>query len=271
MLGLLLAGMFILPLASCGDDDDKGGSSKLEAQTFTVGGVTFKMMPVEGGTFLMGSPEADSEADSDEKPQHEVTVGDFFMGSTEVTQKLWKAVMGSNPSKFEGDDLPVEYVSWNDCQTFLVELNAMKGTSNSSSYSGWTFRLPTEAEWEYAARGGEKSKGYKYSGSDDIASVAWYMGNSDSKTHAVGTKKPNELGLYDMSGNVSEWCLDWYASDYYSKSPYLNPCNNVSASSRALRGGNWGSNGKFFRIAYRSSYSPANKSSNYGLRLVLAP
>ena len=157
------------------------------------------MVEVRGGTFTMGATsEQEVDAFGDEKPAHEVTLSDYYIGKTEVTQALWKAVMGNNPSYFEGENLPVECISWHDCKTFISKLNALTGKN---------FRMPTEAEWEYAARGGSKSRGYKYSGSNTLDDVAWYSGNSDSETHEVGTKSPNELGLYDMSGNVSELSL----------------------------------------------------------------
>ncbi|MBQ3247459.1 MAG: SUMF1/EgtB/PvdO family nonheme iron enzyme, partial [Alistipes sp.] len=173
----------------------------------------FEMVFVKGGTFTMGATaEQGSDADSDEKPAHSVTVSNFYIGKYEVTQAQWEAVMGKNPSRFKGDNLPVERVSWNDIQKFIEKLNAKTGKR---------YRLPTEAEWEYAARGGNQSKGYKYSGSNDIGSVAWYTDNSSSPTHPVGQKQPNELGLYDMSGNVYEWCSDWHGS--YSSGSQTNP------------------------------------------------
>ncbi len=196
---------------------------------FTVNGVSFEMVHVEGGTFRMGATsEQEDDADSDEKPVHSVTLSSYYIGKTEVTQALWQAVMGSNPSNFKGADLPVECVSWNDCQEFIKKLNRLTGRN---------FRLPTEAEWEFACRGGNNSRGYKYSGSNDIDNVAWYDGNSGDQTHPVGTKAPNELGIYDMSGNVWEWCSDWYA-DYTSYSQ-TNPKGSQSGSYRVNRGGSW--------------------------------
>ena len=187
------------------------------------------MVPVEGGTFQMGATvEEGSDANDSAKPVHSVTLSSYSIGQTEVTQALWKAVMGSNPSNWEGDNLPVEMVSWKDCQKFITKLNRLTGQK---------FRLPTEAEWEYAARGGKLSKGYKYSGSNTLGDVAWHEENSDGKTHPVATKQPNELGLYDMSGNVYEWCQDWYNSSYYSSSPGDNPTGPSSGSSRVNRGG----------------------------------
>ena len=173
--------------------------------SFTVNGVLFEMVRVEGGTFRMGATsEQGGDAERDEKPVHSVKLNTFYIGKTEVTQALWQAVMGSNPSHFKGADLPVENVTWYDCQNFIQKLKSLTGQK---------FRLPTEAEWEFACRGGNKSRGYKYSGSNNLGSVAWYNGNSGGKTRPVGTKAPNELGIYDMSGNVWEWCNDWYA-DY---------------------------------------------------------
>ena len=240
-----------------------GSSSPSVGQnlTITANGVTFTMVAVQGGTFTMGATaEQGSDANSDEKPAHRVTLSDFYIGQTEVTQALWEAVMGSNPSEFKGSNLPVEKVSWNDCQQFITKLNQITGRH---------FRLPTEAEWEYAARGGDKSRGYKYAGSNDIGSVAWYEGNSGSKTHPVGQKTANELGIYDMSGNVEEWCQDWWDSDYYGKSPSTNPCNNTSAYTRVNRGGSWHYNARYCRVSYRNNYDPVARGGDLGLRLAL--
>ena len=193
----------------------------------TLNNLTANMVYVSGGTFTMGATsEQGSDAYDGEKPVHSVTLSSFYICKYEVTQALWKAVMGSNPSNWKGDDLPVETVSWDDCQTFIRKLNALTGKN---------FRLPTEAEWEFAARGGNNSRGYKYAGSNNIETVAWYDGNSGNKTHVVGTKSPNELGLYDMSGNVWEWCQDRYGS--YSGASQTNPTGASSGSNRVLRGG----------------------------------
>ena len=232
---------------------------KVEAgyQLFTVNGVSFEMVRVEGGTFTMGgTAEQGSDADEDEKPTHQVTLSSYSIGKTEVTQALWQAVMGSNPSDFNGSNLPVEKVSWEDCQTFIRKLNALTGK---------TFRLPTEAEWEYAARGGNKSRGYKYSGSNTLSNVAWYDDNSSNKTHPVATKASNELGIYDMTGNVWEWCSDWYGS--YSSSSQYNPTGSNTGSSRVLRGGSWFSNARYCRVSIRDRYTPAGRGDYLGLRL----
>ena len=217
------------------------------------------MVYVSGGTFTMGATsEQGSDAENDEKPAHSVTLSGYYIGKYEVTQELWKAVMGSNPSYFKGDNLPVENVSWNDVQEFLRKLNAMTGKR---------YRLPTEAEWEFAARGGNSSRGYKYSGSNSLGSVAWYYDNSGGRTHAVGTKSPNELGIYDMSGNVREWCQDWYGS--YSSSSQRNPKGPNSGSSRVNRGGGWDFNAWSCRVSVRYSHAPGSRISNLGFRLAL--
>ncbi|MBQ6801015.1 MAG: formylglycine-generating enzyme family protein [Bacteroidaceae bacterium] len=225
------------------------------ARTFTVNGVAFNMIFVGKGTFDMGST-----TNSDEQPVHSVTLTkNYYIGETEVTQALYKAVMGSNPSSYRGDQLPVEYVSWNDCQTFITKLNSLTGK---------TFRLPTEAEWELAARGGNESKGYTYSGSNTASDVAWYY-SICSNPVSVKSKSPNELGIYDMSGNVWEWCQDWYSSSYYSSSPSTDPTGPTSGSSRVLRGGSWYHNATCCRVAYRNSLSPSSTNYYLGFRLAL--
>ena len=227
----------------------------------------WEMVEVEGGTFTMGATsEQGSDAWENEKPAHQVTLNTFSIGKYEVTQDLWQEIMGSNPSNFKGDNLPVENVSWDDCQEFLRKLNARKGEFGFTD--GRTFRLPTEAEWEYAARGGKLSKGFRYSGSNNLGDVAWYWDNSGGKTHPVGTKQPNELGIYDMSGNVDEWCQDWYGG--YSSGAQTNPQGPASGSDRVRRGGSWNSFAQDSRVAYRRSILTPEPRSNYlGLRLVL--
>ena len=229
-------------------------------RTFTVGGVSFTMVYVQGGMFTMGATsEQGSDAYDDEKPTHRVTLNNYYIGQTEVTQALWQAVMGSNPSYFTGNlQRPVECVSWDDCQEFIRKLN---------SITGQKFRLPTEAEWEYAARGGIKSRGYKYSGSNTIDNVAWYDGNSGDTTHPVGTKSANELGIYDMSGNVWEWCQDWYGD--YSSSSQTNPQGPSSGSHRVFRGGSWLLNAGHCRMSYRLRLDPDISYIILGLRLAL--
>ncbi len=227
---------------------------------FSVHRVSFEMVKVEAGTFTMGATSEQANPDADEKPTHRVTLTkDYYIGKTEVTQALWKAVMGSNPSHFNGDNKPVEEVSWNDCQTFISKLNSMTGKK---------FRLPTEAEWEFAARGGNYSRCYQYSGSNSLNDVAWFTDNSGSTTHDVATKLPNELGLYDMSGNVWEWCSDWYGS--YSSNAQYDPVGPLSGSYRVRRGGSWGSFARRCRSSFRDGIYPGNGGSYLGLRLVLS-
>ncbi|MBU4486442.1 MAG: SUMF1/EgtB/PvdO family nonheme iron enzyme [Candidatus Delongbacteria bacterium] len=222
-------------------------------------GVSSDFIFVQGGTFQMGGTE------SDEKPVHSVTVGDFYIGKYEVTQAQYQAVMGKNPSNFKGDNLPVESVTWNDAVEYCRKLSQKEGV---------TYRLPTEAEWEYAARGGNQSRAYEYSGSSNIDEVAWQSGDkwgSLGSTKSVGGKKPNEIGIYDMSGNVWEWCSDWYGSDYYRNSPSSNPAGPSTGSSRVLRGGSWSYYPVSCRVAYRGRGNPTNSGSYSGFRVVRLP
>ena len=268
LLSLLLVGVLVV---SCGDDDneedvqtsssnqnggnnggsnDSGSENVFPGKVYTVNGVSFKMIAVKGGTFQMGSDDGYNAV-------HQVTLSDYYIGETEVTQELWNAVMGSNPSYFYGNmQRPVETVSWNDCQTFISRLNELTGE---------TFRLPTEAQWEYAARGGYKSKGYTYSGSNAIDDVAWHWYNSDRTTHPVKTKAPNELGIYDMSGNVWEWCSDWYGD--YSSAAQTDPTGPATGSYRVIRGGSWDDYAASCRVANRDGSTPTNSGSYLGLRL----
>ena len=223
-------------------------------------GISIDMVRVEAGTFTMGAtPEMENPL-YEEKPAHQVTLtNDYYIGKYEVTQALWKAVMGNNPSYSKGNNLPVERVSWDNCQKFISKLNRITGK---------TFRLPTEAEWEYAARGGNKSRGYQYSGSSNLSDVAWYEDNSGNKTHNVGSKQANELGIYDMSGNVHEWCQDWY--DKYSNSSKVNPTGANSGSYRVSRGGGWANSAGLCNSSSRVNETPGNRSGSLGLRLVLS-
>ena len=237
------------------------------SNTFTVNGVSFEMVYVEGGTFDMGATsEQGSDAYDNEYPVHSVTLDGYYIGKFEVTQELWLAVMGSWPGTAPsnvwgvGANYPAYNISWNDCQEFVSMLNSLTGR---------TFRLPTEAEWEYAARGGKKSSHYKYSGSGNIYDVAWHRDNSGGKTHAVGTKSPNELGIYDMSGNVWEWCSDWYGD--YSAGAQTNPQGPSSGSARVVRGGSWFHVARSCRVSHRYSYDPNTSFNDFGLRLVLVP
>ena len=237
-------------------------TSSIHKETFTVNDVSFTMVRVDGGTFTMGATEEQgNDAQDDEKLAHEVTLSTFMIGETEVTQTLWQAVMGNNPSHFNYyPELPVENVSWNDCKKFIKKLNQMTGKS---------FRLPTEAEWEYAARGGNRSKHKKYSGSNTLEDVAWSHNTNIRRTLPVKKKFTNELGLFDMSGNVYEWCEDKYDSDYYKSSPKSNPTGPSSGSKRVCRGGSWATIVSNCRVSSRGYYSPGSRYSYIGLRLAM--
>ena len=230
-------------------------------QEFTVGGVTFKMIDVEGGTFTMGfTGETPDSDDENALPAHQVTLSSYSIGETEVTQALWVAVMGSNPSSHTGDiSRPVEKVSWNDCQEFITKLNQI---------TGMTFRLPTEAEWEFAARGGNMSHGYTYAGSNTLNDVAWNSNNNSANTtQPVGQKSPNELGLYDMSGNVWEWCNDYYG--VYSANAQTNPTGPTSGSDRVARGGSFFNSEGGQRVWFRNRGSEDATGDGLGFRLAL--
>ncbi len=259
-----------------------------EDQTFKVNGVQFVMKFVKGGNFLMGATkEQGTEAEDKEKPAHKVTLNDFYIGQTEVTQALWMAVMDNNPSEFQCYDRPVENVTWNDCQAFITKLNAITGLK---------FRLPSEAEWEYAARGGAKSKRFKFAGSNSHEQVAWsadaigkqlaedvpYHNDAVDPaddittaeeltqcTYIVGTKKPNELGIYDMSGNVWEWCNDFYDENYYKNSTADNPAGPAQGTYHVHRGGSWRSGAWYCRVSNRNADDPGYSYSSLGFRLAL--
>ena len=221
-------------------------------------GFDIEMVAVDGGSFNMGS----NEGDADEKPIHTVTVSSFKIGKYEITQAQWKAVMKTNPSYRSGcSTCPVETVSFTEIQDFIEELNYKTGKK---------YRLPTEAEWEFAARGGNNSNNYSYSGSSTLSKVAWAKENSESKTHPVGELRPNELGLYDMAGNVWEWCSDWYGEDYYSNSPSNNPKGPVSGINRVLRGGSGTDSATYCRVARRDNFDPAYRHILTGFRVVLS-
>ena len=239
------------------------------AETFTVGGVSFNMVKVEAGTFTMGAEDDSPDTYSFDKPAHQVTLTkDYFIGQTEVTKELWVAVMGgtppnySNPDHPNNDKVPISSVDWDLCQTFIAELNELTGLN---------FRLPTEAEWEFAARGGNKSQGYIYSGSNNINDVAWYskpnpMDNPFVAPQPVAFKKANELDLYDMSGNVREWCQDWYGS--YSSDEQINPAGPSFGEYRVTRGGSVYDFSNRCRVSSRMASSSIN-AQDFGLRLAM--
>ena len=226
---------------------------------YTVNGVKFKMIDVDGGTFMMGDDNGD-----DASPAHQVTLSDYSIGETQVTQELWQAVMGSKPSRIKEDNplLPIDYIRWYECQDFITRLNELTGK---------TFSMPTEAQWEYAARGGKKSKGYKYSGSNNVDDVAWYGGNSSYVLHPVATKAPNELGIYDMSGNVMEWCQDYMGN--YSSEPQTDPTGPTAETNyRIVRGGDFGWDAYFCEVSYRfgkNIYDAEYVFGGTGLRLAM--
>ena len=235
-----------------------------ENKTITVNGITVTMIAVEGGLFAMGAqkvdpnePNYDSEAWDREAPVHLVTLSDYYIGETEVTQELWEAVMGTQPSHFIGDKKPVEQVTWYNCQSFVMKLNQL---------TGMKFRFPTEAEWEFAAKGGNKSEGYYYSGSDDLSEVAWYAAEG-KKTREVKTKMPNELGIYDMCGNVMEWCYDLFGD--YTSDHQINPTGYANGTDCIIRGGCCLSDATYCRTTVRSCLLPGGQSYGIGFRLAL--
>lgn len=246
---VLLVGFFW----ACSDEDNYiKDQTPTQALNFTVEGVSFKMILVEAGTFQMGS----LYSNDNQRPVHNVTIShDYYLAETEVTQSLWKAVMGYNPSKYVGNNNPVENVNWEACHEFCIKLSQLTGVN---------FRMPTEAEWEYAARGGNQSKGYIYSGSNNVNEVAWY---EVERTHPVKAKSPNELGLYDMSGNVWEWCSDWFGS--YGENAITDPTGPLSGNEHVLRGGWAGQIKSYCTTTFRWGYAPSVKGEGLGFRLAL--
>ena len=273
-LAVIILGLILSIFSSFGQTNTASSGKNLR---FTVNGATFEMIFVKGGTFMLGCYYEQRDWEGDEKPPHSVTLSDFYMGKYEVTQKLWQAVMGTNvrqqcdlvdksyPLRGEGGDYPMCYIDYYECVEFCGKLNKLL---SDKLPKGYKFRMPTEAQWEYAARGGQKSKGYQYSGSDDIGEVAWYDDNS-KRAHEVGLKDENELGIYDMSGNVLEWCVDWYGK--YSSIAQFNPKGPSSGTYRVLRGGCWFCPGPLCRVSSRVYLSPDNRTSTYGFRLALVP
>lgn len=267
MKKLLFMLLCLALLAGC-DKNNETNKGAVYGETFveTVSGLDMKMIFVEGGAFSMGATaeQEDDANDCDspnEYPVRAITLDSFYIAECEVTQSQWRKVMGSNPSCSEGEDLPVENVSWNDAKEFCEKLSELTGRK---------YMLPTEAQWEYAARGGKKSKGFKYSGSNDSDDVAWHFYNSDNSIHSVKTKLPNELGLYDMSGNALEWCQDRYRNKY-DESDTINPAGPSSGSSRVRRGGSWFADVRDCRVSSRGGEAADYRDSGSGFRVALIP
>ena len=260
--------MMTVALIGCGDKDNNGDDTTNtgdgEKLTLTASGVQFTMVRVEPGTFMMGPIEGDTSAYDREMPAHQVTLTKpYYIAETDVTQELYQAVMGVNPSQFTfGANLPVERVSYTDAMTFCEQL---------SSKTGCTFTLPTEAQWEYAARGGHKAPATPtlYAGSNNIDEVAWYIDNSDGRTHAVRTKAPNELGLYDMTGNVWEWCLEWYSN--YTADAQTDPAGSAEGTERVCRGSCWYRPAVRCRISMRDPSADDTRVNLLGFRVVMLP
>ena len=273
--GSLLLWFSVSLWPGCGKDGNTDASPAEVIQALEA-----TMVYVEGGTFMMGATEEQgNDVWPNETPVHEIRLDGFYIGKFEVTQAQWKAVMGTALADMVaqndwsayglGDNVPMYDVSWHDAVAFCARL---------SEVTGKTYRLPTEAEWEYAARGGQNAEGTRYAGSDDIDEVAWHEGNSwslgsehpDFCVHAVGQKRPNGLGLYDMSGNVWEWCQDWYGEDYYASSPAFNPPGPVNGALRVSRGGSWCSDERYCRVSFRDNANPGIWARNLGFRVVRA-
>lgn len=259
-----------LPVDGNAEQEQGQGDETTNCHVFTINGVSFKMVRVEHGEFMMGATPEQTDPCDDEIPVHNVILThDYFIGETLVTQALWRAVMNDNPSRRlsinrqwkygHPDDLPIDNVSWDDCQKFISKLN---------KYTGKCFRLPTEAEWEFAARGGKQSQRFHYAGSNEIEEIAWYGEDSnDGQTHPVKKLKPNELGIYDMIGNVSEWCQDWY--DTYDSCEQTNPTGPTNGEFRVLRGGSYSDPKSYLGLSRRDSHYPDYNDFYFGVRLCL--
>ena len=243
-----------------------GSSGQKEIAVDLGSGVRLELVLIPAGEFLMGSPESDKDAAPNEKPQHRVRITKpFYLGKRLVTQEQWEAVMGDDPSRFEGPENPVENVSWDDCQRFLGKLNERFGVEAGR------FQLPTEAQWEYACRAGSRSRYWFGEDEGQLDKCAWCEKNSGGRTHPVGEKRPNAWGLYDMSGNVWEWCADWWDSDYYAHSPVDDPSGPATGSGRLGRGGGWNRPAGFCRSAHRGHGGHGYRSDNLGLRVSRVP
>jgi formylglycine-generating enzyme required for sulfatase activity len=258
-----------LAVATAAEPKEADSKTKSPPKELTVDlgkGAKLDLVSIPAGEFMMGSPDSDKDADTDEKPQHRVRITKpFYMGKYLISQEQWEAVMGRNPSKFKGPKNPVEQVSWEDCQKFLGKLNAKVGSGAGK------FQLPSEAQWEHACRAGSKTR---YCFGDDASKLgdyAWYEKNSDDKTHPAGEKKPNTWGLYDVHGNVWEWCQDCYEDGYYKESPADDPTGAATGSGRVIRGGSWCGPAGACRPAYRGGILPGIRSDLQGFRVSLVP
>ncbi len=270
VLALFFAGAVYAQTANTAAPDKRKVNTNPATTNSTISAATAEeikvieanMVKVIGGSFTMGcNDESDSTCYYWEKPAHKVTISTFYVSKFVVTQKQWEAIEGTKPWFSKNcPDCPVENVSWYDAQMFISKLNQL---------SGKYYRLPTEAEWEYAARGGNLSKGYKYAGDNNLNAVAWYSKNSGKQSHPVGQKKPNELGLYDMSGNVWQWCSDWFSDTYYSKSPLENPQGPGKEDNRVCRGGSWWAEAQDCAVYNRDRYPADAKDDDVGFRLVM--
>jgi formylglycine-generating enzyme required for sulfatase activity len=261
-----LLGIALILFALVGEikagDQDPGNKDRLEPEktiSFDLGGnVKLEMVLIPAGSFAMG----DEHGDAEEKPVHKVAITKpFYLGKFEVTQEQWEAVMGGNPSHFKGKKNPTDRVSWEAAQEFIKKLN------EKFAASGTSFSLPTEAQWEYACRAGTSTRFGFGDGEADLSEYGWFEGNAGGKTHPVGEKKPNARGLYDMHGNVWEWCADWYDGDYFRQSPASDPTGPTAVSSRVLRGGSWGDPAPYCRSAYRHCLPPWFCVYSYGVRV----
>ncbi len=267
---MVLAGILSVVLWGVGALSAQPTTQGTGNRIFKLKDISFKMVYVHGGEMSLGCVSAQGDSCwAGELPTHTVTLSDFYIGETEVTQELWKAVMGrdNNPSYWKGNLLPVERVSWQECHRFIARLNKYFAAELPQ---GYRFALPSEAQWEYAARGGKKTSGNLFAGNNNPAPVAWYYSNSNQRTHEVRGKSANELGLFDMSGNVWEWCEDWFSETYYADNQEWNdPMNSQEATYRVLRGGSWNYAAPYNRCAYRDHGSMLSRYEDSGFRVAL--
>ncbi len=260
----VFAGLASLAVAAAQESKPAGGKTKGPPKELAVDlgkGLKLELVLIPAGEFLMGSPDAEKGGFALAKPQHRVRITrPFYLGKYLVTQEQWEAVMGSNPSEFKGPKNPVDSAGWEDCREFLKRLN------EKFADAAVKFSLPTEAQWEYACRAGSKTKYYYGDDPARLAEFAWFYDNSEGKTHPVGEKKPNAWGLYDMHGNLFQWCADWYGDDYYKSSPESDPCGPPSGTLHIDRGGDWNSTARGCGSAFRNTNSP-RRDHFIGLRV----